>query len=92
MNLENPKSKVIFALELDCVEFANFFKKIQHFMHLVIEGKDILRDEKLGFSETKYKASLFKKYLYYALKFNDREFESRLEQCKSRLVAEGIEL
>ena len=90
--MDDPKSKVIFALELDSAEFANFFNKVQHFMNLVIEGKDILRDEKLGFSETKYKVSLFKKYSYYALKFNDHEFESRLEQCKSRLAAEGIEL
>jgi len=92
INLENPKMKVIFALELDCAEFANFFNKILHFMNLVINGKDILRDRKLGFSETKDKDSLFKKYCYYTLKFNDPEFESRLEQSKSRLAAEGIAL
>lgn len=92
INLENPKSKVIFALELDTAEFAKFFNKIQHFIDVVIDGKDILRDRELGFSETKDKASLFKKYCYYALKFNDPEFKTRLVQAKSTLAAEGIKL
>ena len=92
IDLKNPKSKVIFALELDTAEFAKFFNKILHFIDLVKDGKDILRDRELGFSETKYKASLFEKYCYYALKFNDSEFESRLVQSKSTLAAEGIKL
>lgn len=92
INLKNPNSKVIFALELDSAEFANFFNKIQHFMNVVINGNDMLRDKKLGFSETRDKAALFKKYCRYALKFNDNEFKSRLEQCKSKLAAEGIRL
>jgi DNA-binding HxlR family transcriptional regulator len=92
INLENPKTKVIFALELDTAEFAKFFNKILHFIDVVTNGKDILQDKKLGFSETKYKASLFKRYTYYASKFNDREFESKLEQAKSKLAAEGIKL
>jgi len=89
INLENPKSRVIFALELDAAEFAKFFSRILHFIDLVKNGKDILRDKELGFSETKYKASLFNKYCYYASKFNDPEFENKLVQTKSTLAAEG---
>ena len=92
LNLENAKSKVIWALELDAGQFGNFFRKIRHFMDLVINEKDILQDEMLGFSETLDRTSLLKNYASYALKFNDREFESKLEQCRRRLVTEGLKL
>ena len=92
INLEDPKSKVIFALELDVGQFGKFFRKVQHFMDLVIHEKDILRDEALGFPETESKAALFRKYAYYAVRFNNHELESKLEQCKRRLANEGIQL
>ncbi len=92
INLNNPKSKVIFALELDTAEFAKFFSKIQHFIDVVNSGKDVLRDKELEFSETKEKASLFKKFCYYASKFSDPEFESRLLRTKNALAAEGIKI
>jgi hypothetical protein len=84
INLKSPESKVIFALELDTAEFAKFFDRIRYFMDVIINGKDIPRDKKLGFFETKDMAALFKKYAYYALKFDD--------PADSKLAAEGIKL
>lgn len=81
----------LYALELDAGQFGNF-KKIRRFMDLVISEKEILQDERLGFSEAKDKASLFNKYAYYAMKLNDQDFESKLEQCKRKIASEGIVL
>jgi DNA-binding HxlR family transcriptional regulator len=92
LNLRNPKCRVIFALELDVENFGDFFSKVLHFMRLVKQDGDILRDKKLGFLETKSKAALFRKYLRYAHAFKDDEFEMHLQVYKKKLAREDIEV